>query len=269
MRIKIPFSGKKSINRTKVQVQVYSATDIGLRRANNEDKCVSLEGKDSPGVADAVMIVADGMGGQAHGEVASEMAVEGIIRRLADQPKDNTLPTGGYAELLGQVFREVNAEIHLESRGDTYRGMGTTATAAVVTGNRVHIAHLGDSRAYMLRDGELSQLTRDHSWVVENVEAGNLTLEQARVHRSRNVITQAMGINAEPAVQTKTLDLRDGDLLLLCSDGLHGLAGDDEIKELLQSGKPEQAIKDLIQHAKDQGGNDNITVVIGTVKRQG
>ena len=147
--------------------------------------------------------------------------------------------------------------------------MGTTATAAVVTGTRVHIAHLGDSRAYLLRDGELSQLTRDHSWVVEIVEAGNLTLEQARVHPNRNVITQAMGINAEPAVQTKTLDLRDGDLLLLCSDGLHGLVGDDEIKELLQSGKPEQAIEDLIQRAKDRGGNDNITVVIGTVRRQG
>ena len=269
MGIKIPFFGRKNINGARVQVQVYSATDIGLRRANNEDRCVSLEGKDSPGFADAVMIVADGMGGQAHGEVASDMAVEGVIRRLADQPKDKTLPTGGYAELLGQVFREVNAEIYLESQGDTYRGMGTTATAAVVTGTRVHIAHLGDSRAYLLRDGELSQLTRDHSWVAENVEAGNLTLEQARVHPNRNVITQAMGINAEPAVQTKTLDLRDGDLLLLCSDGLHGLAGDDEIKELLQSGKPEQAIEDLIQRAKDLGGNDNITVVIGAVKRQG
>ena len=157
MGIKIPFFGRKSINGAKVQVQVYSATDIGLRRANNEDRCVSFEGKDSPGVADAVMIVADGMGGQAHGEVASEMAVEGIIRRLADHPKDKTLPTGGYAELLGQVFEEVNAEIYLESQGDTYRGMGTTATAAVVTGTRVHIAHLGDSRAYLLRDGELSQ----------------------------------------------------------------------------------------------------------------
>ena len=269
MGIKIPFFGRKSINGAKVQVQVYSATDIGLRRANNEDRCVSFEGKDSPGVADAVMIVADGMGGQAHGEVASEMAVEGIIRRLADHPKDKTLPTGGYVELLGQVFEEVNAEIYLESQGDTYRGMGTTATAAVVTGTRVHIAHLGDSRAYLLRDGELSQLTRDHSWVVEIVEAGNLTLEQARVHPNRNVITQAMGINAEPAVQTKTLDLRDGDLLLLCSDGLHGLVGDDEIKELLLSGKPEQAIEDLIQRAKDLGGNDNITVVIGTVRRQG
>ena len=105
--------------------------------------------------------------------------------------------------------------------------------------------------------------------MVEIVEAGNLTLEQARVHPNRNVITQAMGINAEPAVQTKTLDLRDGDLLLLCSDGLHGLVGDDEIKELLLSGKPEQAIEDLIQRAKDLGGNDNITVVIGTVRRQG
>ena len=269
MRIKIPFFGRKSMNRTKLHVQVHSATDVGLKRANNEDSCVSLDGKDSPGGTDALMIVADGMGGHAHGEVASKIAVEGIVSRLADQPKDKTLPSGGYAELLGRIFREVNTEIHEQAQGDTYRGMGTTATAAVAMGTQVHIAHLGDSRAYLLRDGELSQLTRDHSWVAENVEAGNLTLEQARVHPNRNVITQAMGISAEAAVQTKTLDLRDGDLLLLCSDGLHGLVGDDEIRELIQSGKSEQTIKDLIQRAKDRGGNDNITVVIGAARRQG
>ena len=105
MRIKIPFFGRKTMDRTKLHVQVCSATDVGLKRANNEDRPVSLEGKDSPGGTDAVMIVADGMGGQAHGEVASKMAVEGIIAHLAGQPKDKTLPTGGYAELLGQIFR--------------------------------------------------------------------------------------------------------------------------------------------------------------------
>ena len=265
MSIRIPFLGGRGKHRSSVQVLVHSATDVGLRRTNNEDNYIALTGKESPEGTDAVMVVADGMGGHTAGEVASTMAVRNIVRHLTSQPSEKTLPIDGYPELLRQILNHVNAEVFKAGQENERRGMGTTCTVAIVIGTQVHLAHVGDSRAYLLREGRLVQLTSDHSWVAEQVEAGSLSPEQARSHPNKNVLTRAMGVKPDVGVEAKTLDVRKGDHLLLCSDGLHSLVEDGEILEMLESNRLKQAAVLLIDRAKKAGGDDNITLVIGEV----
>jgi PPM family protein phosphatase len=224
----------------------FHASDLGRQRQGNEDNYF---------VRAPLFVVADGMGGAQAGEVASEMAVESF---------DGGLPDGSPADGLVSVIEEANRRIHDRSRAESQRaGMGTTVTAAYVGEREVTIAHVGDSRAYVLRDGELTRLTRDHSLVGELVARGKLTEEQAETHPQRSVITRALGPEPEVQVDVQVYQARAGDVFMVCSDGLTSMVPEARVRELLTGAASlEAAGRDLIAAANDAGGRDNITVVL-------
>jgi PPM family protein phosphatase len=224
----------------------FHDSDLGRQRQGNEDNYY---------VRAPLFVVADGMGGAQAGEVASEMAVRAF---------EGGLPDGDPRERLVEVIELANARIHERSRSDSLRaGMGTTLTAAYLADDAVVVAHVGDSRCYLLRGGDLVRLTRDHSLVGELVARGKLTEEQAEAHPQRSVITRALG--PEPSVQVD-LDVypaRPGDVFLVCSDGLTSMVHEPELKRLLHSGGSlDQIGRRLIAAANAAGGRDNITVVL-------
>jgi serine/threonine protein phosphatase PrpC len=224
----------------------FHASDLGRQRQGNEDSYF---------VRAPLFVVADGMGGAQAGEVASEMAVESF---------DRGLPDGTPADALVQVIVDANRRIHDRSRAESHRaGMGTTVTAAYVGEQEVTIAHVGDSRAYLLRDGRLERLTRDHSLVGELVARGKLTEEQAETHPQRSVITRALGPEPDVQVDVQSYQARDGDRFMVCSDGLTSMVPEARVTEILEgAGSLEQAGRELIAAANDAGGRDNITVIL-------
>jgi PPM family protein phosphatase len=226
----------------------FHDSDLGRQRQGNEDNYF---------VRAPLFVVADGMGGAQAGEVASELAVKQFERGLPDgAPR---------AEALVDLIQKANAEIHRQAQDDPDRaGMGTTVTAAYLDGDDVVVAHVGDSRAYLLRGGDLIRLTRDHSLVGELVARGKLTEEQAESHPQRSVITRALGAHHEVEVDTEVFPARDGDLFLLCSDGLTGMVGEERLKPMLDDrGRSlEQTGRALIAAANEAGGRDNITVIL-------
>jgi protein phosphatase len=224
----------------------FHASDLGRQRQGNEDNYF---------VRAPLFVVADGMGGAQAGEVASEMAVESF---------DGGLPDGSPADGLVSVIEEANRRIHDRSRAESQRaGMGTTVTAAYVGEQEVTIAHVGDSRAYVLRDGELTRLTRDHSLVGELVARGKLTEEQAETHPQRSVITRALGPEPDVQVDVQVYQARSGDVFMVCSDGLTSMVPEARVREILQAGHSlEAAGRELIVAANDAGGRDNITVIL-------
>jgi PPM family protein phosphatase len=229
-----------------IVVEHFHASDLGRQRQGNEDSYF---------VRAPLFVVADGMGGAQAGEVASEMAVESF---------DRGLPDGSPAEALVQVIEDANRRIHDRSRAESQRaGMGTTVTAAYVGENEVTIAHVGDSRAYLLRDGKLERLTRDHSLVGELVARGKLTEEQAESHPQRSVITRALGPEPDVQVDVQTYQARDGDVFMVCSDGLTSMVPEAQVTPILENaGSLEQAGRELIAAANEAGGRDNITVIL-------
>ena len=232
-------------------------TDVGLVRQNNEDSFAALGGEQSPTGADVLLVVADGMGGHAAGEVASRMAVEGVVRimRLGD---------GEDGPSYWKMLEVTNGEIY-EAGGDPdKKGMGTTCTVAAISGGTLYLAHVGDSRAYLLRDGALHQLTQDQTWVEEAVAQG-MSRDEARAHPNRHVITRALGLEPQVEVDNQQVSLADGDVILVCSDGLHGLVDDDEIATVLMNNDPDVACEDLVKAANGHGGHDNITVAAARV----
>jgi PPM family protein phosphatase len=222
-------------------------SDLGRQRQGNEDNLF---------VRAPLFVVADGMGGAQAGEVASELAVKQFEGGLPD----GVSPGAALADLI----RRANAEIHRQSADDPdLAGMGTTVTAAYLDGENVVVAHVGDSRAYLLRDGDLIRLTRDHSLVGELVARGKLTEEQAETHPQRSVITRALGTEPDVDVDTFTVEAQPDDLYLLCSDGLTDMISADEIFAVLDgSDDLEVAARALIEAANAGGGEDNITVVL-------
>ena len=228
-------------------VESFKHTDTGRQRKANEDNLF---------VREPLFVVADGMGGARAGEVASQTAVDAF---------EPGLPQGGSAEeRLSEVIGGANGRIHEMAQSDEQlAGMGTTVTAAWVGDHDVSIAHVGDSRAYLLRDGKLHLLTQDHSLVNELVIRGKLTEEQAAEHPQRSIITRALGPEASVEVDTQSRRARDADVFLLCSDGLTSMIGDDAIEDiLLRSGSLDEAGRALVQAANEAGGRDNITVVL-------
>ena len=224
-------------------------TDTGRKRRQNEDAFVC----EPP-----LFAIADGMGGAQAGEVASRLAAAVFEEGAAAVQGEEGVAT---------VVRAANARIFERAVHDpAVAGMGTTATVAVVdeAAATVTIAHVGDSRAYLYRLGSLEQLTTDHSLVGELVRSGRLTEDEAAVHPHRSVITRALGTDADVEVDTLTLDVVPGDLLLLCSDGLSAMMRDDEIVRVLEAtgGAPREAAEALIQAANAAGGEDNVTVVL-------
>jgi protein phosphatase len=237
-----------------MHVTCAAGTDKGVVRSGNEDFHLMQLDR-------GIFIVADGMGGHAAGEVASEMAV----RIIADEMGSfRSLPD---AEVAGRLFTAVqsaNGAIFRRTMVEKdKRGMGTTATALILFPRRYLIAQVGDSRAYLLRDGQLTQVTKDHSYVQEQVDAGLLTPEQARTHPYGNVITRCVGSNEEVTPDIYFGNLESGDVILLASDGLTGMLEDHQLAKIIQAGgEPKQWVDRMIHDANRRGGLDNITVIV-------
>jgi len=229
-------------------------TDVGVVRSGNEDSFLMLPDR-------GLFIVADGMGGHAAGEVASEMAVRIVARELGD-PANRT--DGELAEGMRLAIQKANTAIFERTLTEhDKRGMGTTATALVLSGSRYLIGQVGDSRAYVLRERQLLQLTKDHSYVQEQVDAGYLTPEQARTHPYSNVITRCVGANSEVTPDIYVGALRAGDKYLLASDGLTGMLEDsDLLAALLAQDPPQELVDALIAEANRRGGLDNVTAIV-------
>jgi protein phosphatase len=247
------------------QVDVGARTDTGRVRHNNEDSYRVVPALN-------LFILSDGMGGGAQGEIASSMAVE-VVASHCQQAAQNPSPA-----LSGKPRAELSAEtnrllsgVHLANRAiheqaeknAAQHGMGATILAAWLNNERLSLAHVGDSRAYLLRSGSLEQLTADHSLVAEQVRRGILTPEEANVSELQSVLTRALGTDETVEVDAEEFTLLDQDTLLLCSDGLTRMVPDDEIASLLQAAPQAQAAADrLVQRANERGGEDNITVVV-------
>jgi serine/threonine protein phosphatase PrpC len=248
-------------------LEAHGQTDVGRRRKLNEDNFL---------VDDEVGLyaVCDGMGGHNAGEVASKMAIEtmaAFIKKSAGEEKDITWPYGLETDLsfegnrLKTAIRLANKRVFkaADNRED-YTGMGTTAVAALVAGGILTVGSAGDSRCYLVRDGKLTQVTRDDSWVSAAWAEGILTAEEIERHPLKNVITKAVGAKDNIDIDVVEQGLVDGDVVLLCSDGLHAMVHDDKILELLQpmpASLPEAAAR-LIAAANDAGGRDNVSVVL-------
>ncbi len=239
-----PFS-RRAAQGGRLRVAVWGDTDVGNVRPGNEDCFVALEAPDSPMGVDALLVVADGMGGHAAGEIASRLATEGIVRALAEHGEEAVSSSrSGYSSSLRSLLQNVNREVHEAAQIPDRAGMGTTCTLAAVRKGQAYVAHVGDSRAYLLRDGKLNQITTDHSWVEEAVSQGILTREEARTHSNRNVITRAIGLEPQTEVDTFGVSLEKDDRLLLCSDGLNSMIPDDEINRILMGNDLEQIGQD-------------------------
>lgn len=226
-------------------------SDVGKVREGNEDALL---------LRDSVYAVADGMGGHLAGEVASATALEPIEELDGRIFQDNA---AAVTALRAAVVAANERVSQLARDNPDYRGMGTTLTAALVEGRRLHVAHVGDSRAYLLRDGHFSQLTDDHTLVQHLVDEGQITREEAARHPQRSVVTRAIGVSQEVDVDSMSLELQPGDQLLLCSDGLTGVIEDGAIARTLDGVEdPDQAVGNLIELANNAGGPDNITVLL-------
>ncbi|MFO0624046.1 MAG: PP2C family serine/threonine-protein phosphatase [Polyangiales bacterium] len=258
----------------KVMVQIAGLTDVGRIREHNEDNLLiadlNVRGRDGAlvdstvevGPAGLLLAVCDGMGGALAGEVASQMAVDvvhGIVQDGATPTDDD-----GFAQKLVAAVQEAGARIYLAAKTNrNQHGMGTTATVAGVSGTRVYVGQVGDSRAYLMRRGKLRQITKDQSLVSKLIEAGQLTEDEAESYEHAHIILQALGTSDAVCVDLSYADLHKGDVLMLCSDGLSGLATPQQIREILASGAPPmRCAEQLIDAANDAGGHDNITVVV-------
>ena len=237
-----------------MHVTCAAGTDKGVVRSANEDYHLMQLDR-------GIFIVADGMGGHAAGEVASEIAVRIIADELGSF---RGLPDADIASRLFKAIQQANGAIFRRTLVEhDKRGMGTTATAMILFPRRYLIAQVGDSRAYLLRDGKLFQITRDHSYVQEQVDAGLLTAEQARTHPYGNVITRCVGSNEEVVPDLYFGNLQSGDVILLASDGLTGMLEDDQLAKIMKAdGEPTQWVDRMIADANRRGGLDNITVII-------
>ena len=246
-----------------VQLSVAAGTDVGRTRSGNEDNLHADADQER-----GLFIVADGMGGHAAGEVASEMVVQIVNQELASLR--STL--GDEAELrMAAALREANRVIFERTLTEPDKqGMGTTATCLLMGQGRYVIGHIGDSRAYLFREGTFRQLTKDHSYVQEQVDAGFLTPEQARYHPYSNVITRCVGANAAVEADIYTGQLQSGDLYLLASDGLTGMVEDPHLSRILESRQaPGRMVDTLIAEANRRGGLDNITAIVVEVLATG
>jgi serine/threonine protein phosphatase PrpC len=250
----------------QLRLDVAQLTDVGRKREHNEDNMAFVIPKDSQVMASkgALFIVADGMGGHAAGEVASEIAVDTVSNMYYQEDSNDV------AVSLLRAIRRANTSIHQRAAENLLRtGMGTTCVAAVLRGDMAYIANVGDSRAYLLRGNQVKQISQDHSWVAEQVRAGLLTEDQARTHAQRNVITRCLGTQAEVDVDVFHEELQEGDCLVLCTDGLSGLVSDEELQRIVDQFVPQESVYHLVEKANENGGPDNITAIVVRVQEVG
>jgi serine/threonine protein phosphatase PrpC len=252
-------------------LEIVALTHSGMVRAHNEDSVAA-------DAACGLVVLADGMGGYNAGEVASGIAVSVTMTETA-QPLKNASPIARDEEsgeelavvLLGRSIQKANASIYQAAQSDAqYAGMGTTIVSALFYDNRVVVAHVGDSRLYRLRDETLEAITRDHSLLQEQIDCGMISVENARHSQNKNLVTRAVGIDAELIPEIHVHDVAVGDIYLLCSDGLNDMVEDDDIQSILYAmqGNLALAAEQLIQTANDNGGRDNVSVILVKVKQE-
>lgn len=243
-------------------MKIVGRTDIGRRRTENQDNYRA--GRQSDDTIWAV--VCDGMGGARGGAVASSIAVSVLEQRFSGGLTPQ-LPEDGIRALMEDAASQANREVYQLACADpSKRGMGTTLVALVLRGSTVHLMHAGDSRAYLYRSGALERLTRDHSMVQEMVENGSLTPQQAENHPNKNLITRAVGVNAELEVEYGERQVQPGDILLLCSDGLTNSVSEQDLCGILAGGEFFGAADAMVRAALAGGGQDNITSVLVKVE---
>ncbi len=252
-------------------IDAFGLTDVGKKRKHNED-AYALD------AAEGFFVVADGMGGHAAGEVAAKITVETIGEFIAAtrQKEEATWPFKYNHELdfnsnrLAVAIEKANERVMAAVAAQPWlKGMGTTVVTGLINEKSLSLAHVGDSRAYLYRGGELSRLTDDHSWVHEQVEAGILTEEEAKTHPLKNVVTRALGGGPSVSPDLQEMKFEPGDAFLFCSDGLTTMLSDEEIRDCLAAdatGEPEALCQGLVDLANEKGGVDNITVVFARVK---
>ncbi|MDR1564612.1 MAG: Stp1/IreP family PP2C-type Ser/Thr phosphatase [Oscillospiraceae bacterium] len=242
---------------------VYGKTDVGRVRSTNQDAC---DFGDLPENSGIWAVVCDGMGGTNGGNIASDIAVKTISREVQEACRSG-MEADDIRDIIECAIDEANAEIYYKSIKElTLSGMGTTVAMAVITDGRAHIAHVGDSRVYVISNNSVIQLTRDHSIVQMMVEAGQISEEEAKNHPQKNVITRAVGVLRYVDIDYCEYDLQEGETLLLCSDGFSNCVEGDEMLEQVLHKPPEELAESLVALANQQGGSDNITVVTVTNK---
>ena len=252
-------------------LEVATCTDPGMVRSHNEDSVAA-----DP--ANGLVVLADGMGGYNAGEVASGMATTVItteMQQLLAKVQPHEIDPQTNKALAGELVREqvmkANASIyHAAQSQPQYAGMGTTLVVCLFYDNKALVAHLGDSRLYRMRDGELTQVTRDHSLLQEQIDSGLITAEQAKHAQHKNLVTKALGIDPSVEPEMHEYDTRPGDIYLLCSDGLPDMVEDDDISMTLEAlgANLKLAAQQLVQMANDNGGKDNVSVILVRVLRE-
>jgi protein phosphatase len=248
-----------------MRVTSCGMTDVGVKRTNNEDNYLINEELQ-------LFVVCDGMGGHVGGEFASAIAVntvEEVISAMEFQPSSPSGPVDAadvLREKLRYAVRLAGKRIYEKALEEPeYKGMGTTCLALLVAAGNAYLAHVGDSRGYLVREGRIEQLTEDHSLVNEKIKAGLLTPEQAKTHKLKNIITRSLGYMEDVEVDLQVRALRRGDRYVLCSDGLSNLMDTAEIGDAVLEYGPQESVRRLIQIACDRGGDDNITTIVARV----
>jgi len=246
-----------------LRLQVAQQTDIGCKRSTNEDNLLAVLPEDPQVFTDkgALFVVADGLGGHMRGERASALAVTTVREVYYRDVQEES------AISLVHAIKQANSVIYAENLSrssaiDDNHGMGTTCIAAVLQGQTLTVANVGDSRGYVIHAGQIRQVSRDHSLVADMVLEGTLTPEQAKTHEQRNVIYRSLGAQAEVEVDVFVEEVAEGDRVLLCTDGLSGLVADEEILRIVETAQPEESVQQLIARANAAGGPDNITAIV-------
>jgi protein phosphatase len=264
-----------------ISLNLYAQTDVGMVRSGNEDNFLvldlstgqswtAIESLNAPllhydqGYYGSLLAVSDGMGGALAGEVASRLAVETVRDRMLQLQAHRIYGQLSFPERLRLSIEEANLLINGESRSNhEHKGLGATFTAAAIQGHRVFFAQVGDSRAYLIRHGQIIRITKDQSLVQQLIDSGQITEEEAETHSYRNVILQALGAHSSVNVEVNSLKLCQADAIVLCSDGLSGKVRAEEIAQVVQAaGSPDVACQKLISLANERGGEDNITVIV-------
>lgn len=256
---------------SRLKVTSCGITDLGRKRQNNEDNYLINDELN-------LYVVADGMGGHAGGEFASQIAVNTVEEVFTNMDSlAAPVPIPGELGQDAMIKEKIEYAIRLAGRriyekaleDHEYRGMGTTALGIYMFQDRMFISHVGDSRGYRIRKNGIEQLTEDHSLVNEQIKAGILSPEMAKTHRLKNIITRSLGYQEEVEVDTRIETLEEGDTFLLCSDGLSNMVEEDEMLELVTRYHLQEAANRLIEAANERGGDDNITVILAKVNRVG
>jgi PPM family protein phosphatase len=259
----IALAGKEQLAMTlQFTLDVAQRTDIGRKRASNEDNLIAVVPDDSHPLQakGALFVVSDGLGGHGHGEIASELTVQKVKEYYYQDIQDD-IPTA-----LQKAIQQANVIIYQENEAERARGandlsMGATCVAAVLHDQLLYAANVGDSRVYVLHEGQLRQVTRDHSLVAQLVERGEITRAEARTHENRNQIYRCIGLS-EVEVDLFTEPVQDGDTLILCTDGLCGVVEDEELRAIVEHYGPAESVQHLVDRANEEGGPDNVTAIV-------